>query len=65
MSDLHFVNHGSIITCTPQTEVGKRWLDANVNAEPYMWMGQSLCIEGFRNAYDVAMGAREDGLEVD
>jgi hypothetical protein len=63
MADLHFSNHGSIITCTPLTDAGQQWIDDNVESEGYQWLGRSLGIE-WRFAEAIARGAISDGLKV-
>jgi hypothetical protein len=55
--DFRVTNHGSIITIQPLTDEATTWLDENVEAEGWQWMGPSLCVEP-RMA-----GALVDGIE--
>lgn len=54
---------GSIFQITPLSDAAKAWIDANVEAEGYMWMGSSLCVE-HRYIADIVAGMQSAGLKV-
>ncbi|MBN9314222.1 MAG: hypothetical protein J0I99_00630 [Devosia sp.] len=58
--DLDFAFMGSIVLCTPVTDVARTWIDDHVSEES-MWYGGSLCIEP-RYLDDFVAGAMSDGL---
>lgn len=64
MPDLRFSSHGSIVTIAPETERGRQWMDDNLAAESWQWLGNSLGVE-WRFAEDIFNGALGDGLEVE
>jgi hypothetical protein len=63
MADVRFVNHGSLVGIDAVSDAAKTWIDDNVTAEGYMWIGGVLMCES-RFAFDIACGMRNDGLEV-
>lgn len=54
---------GSIYQLTPLSEAAKAWISENVQAEGFMWMGSSLCVE-HRYIADIVQGMQDAGLEV-
>jgi hypothetical protein len=61
--DIRVENHGSVTLLRPLNEVGRRWLDDNVQAEDWQWLGGALACEP-RTVFNVVDGAEGDGLEV-
>jgi hypothetical protein len=59
--DFRISNHGSIITIQPLTDDATIWLDENVEAEGWQWLGPSLCVEP-RMAGAIVDGFEEAGL---
>ncbi len=57
-------NGGSIFQFEPLTEAAKDWIEENVQAESWQFMGSSLCVE-HRYAGDLAAGMIADGLVVE
>jgi hypothetical protein len=64
MADFVLANHGTIMTLRPNTEAAQAWLDANVEAEAWQWLGPSLSIEP-RCAPALVQGIMDDGLSVE
>ena len=64
MIDARFHNHGSLIGIVPITMVAQDWIDENVNAEAYMWMGLVLYAEP-RYAHDIANAMAAAGLTIE
>jgi hypothetical protein len=63
-ADIRFDNHGAIILLAQLSPAGREWLEANVSAEPWQWLGNALAIEP-RCAVAVIEGALDAGLEVE
>jgi hypothetical protein len=63
MADVIFHNSGSVVGIEAVSDAAKDWINDNVAAEPYMWMGPTLYAES-RYAYDIAVGMRNEGFEV-
>jgi hypothetical protein len=38
-------NYGSIVGITPMTPAAREWIDENVSAEPWQWLGATLNID--------------------
>lgn len=62
--DVRFCNHGSICTLTPVSVTAREWMANHIEAEPYMWMGPSLCVEA-RYVAAIVDGMVADGLSVE
>jgi hypothetical protein len=58
--DIHYTNHGSIITMQPLTEAARDWMAEHL-PEDAMGFGDSIAIEP-RYFGEIAYGAQEDGL---
>ena len=63
MSDLLIADHGTIITIRPLSEAARQWLDDNVVAEPWQWLGGALCVDP-RCARDLANEIADAGFEI-
>lgn len=63
MSDFHIADHGSIITIRPVSEAARQWLDENVVAEPWQWLGGALCVDP-RCARDLIDEITAAGFEI-
>lgn len=61
--DLALENHGSVVLIDPRSDAGKAWLDANVGADPWQFVGRKIAAEP-RLVEAVAAGAEADGLVV-
>lgn len=59
MTDLQFINYGSIVMCHPLTDCGDHWLGEHI--ENPMTLGPAIAIEP-RYVPDIVEGARADGL---
>ena len=64
MFDVRFVNHGSLVGIEAMSDEAKAWIDENVAAEPYMWMGSTMMCES-RYAYDIAVGMLDAGMQIE
>jgi len=63
--DVLIENHGTIITVEPLTAKARAWINGNVSAEPWQWLGARLavdprCVEGLAGGLDEA-GFRVSG----
>jgi hypothetical protein len=63
MSDFLIADHGSIITIRPVSEAACEWLDENVAAEPWQWLGGALCVDP-RCARDLIDEIATAGFEI-
>lgn len=63
MPDFLVADHGSIIAIVPLTTAASKWLDANVAAEPWQWLGGALCVD-HRYAGDLTDAIAADGLDL-
>jgi hypothetical protein len=61
MRDLVIRPDSSIIQFIPLTERAKVWLEENTNAEPWQWLGSTLCVDR-RVAGDLLQGIAESDL---
>ena len=64
MIDARFHNNGSLIGIVPITTAAQDWIDENVEAEAYMWMGPVLYAEP-RYAHDIATAMAAAGLTIE
>jgi hypothetical protein len=62
-NDFLVIDHGSIVAIRPLTEAAEQWLDDNVVAEAWQWLGGSLCVDR-RCAAPLIVGIEADGFEV-
>lgn len=51
-------DEGSVVALTPLTDAASEWLDANVQAESWQWLGNALVID-HRYAQDILDGIEE------
>lgn len=58
--DLHYVNHGSIVTMEPLSDAARQWIDENI-PDDALRFGDSIAIEP-RYFGEIAYGAQSDGL---
>ena len=63
MSDFQIADHGTIISIRPLNEAARQWLDQNVVAEPWQWVGDALCVEA-RFARDLIIEIEQAGFVV-
>ena len=61
--DVEVVFHGSVVAFHLLSQDAKNFVDENVAAEGWQFMGDALCVD-FRFAENLAEGMRENGLEV-
>jgi hypothetical protein len=64
LADVSIAKEGSIITFTLNTEAAKDWVEDNVQAESWRWMGRSLCVD-YRDGAALREGMEDDGLVVE
>ena len=60
-ADVHVINHGSVVAFHLISQNAKTFVDENVQAEGWQFMGDALCVD-HRFAGDLAEGMRENGL---
>ena len=63
MTDIEITDCGSIVQLRPATPAGVEWIGANVESEPWQWMGPCLCVDR-RMAGDLIDGIVDAGLTV-
>jgi hypothetical protein len=61
--DLQFVSHGSVVLLSTGTDEGAAWVEENVGAESWQWLGDSIACEP-RMVGAVIEGALDGGLTV-
>lgn len=59
--DFTAVQEGSILRITPLSQAAKDWLNEEVEAEPWMWLGPTLCVD-WRCGGDILHGMEAAGL---
>jgi len=63
MNDFQIADQGSIFLIRPLNEAARQWLDENVVAEPWQWVGDALCVEA-RFARDLIIEIEQAGFVV-
>lgn len=64
MADVLLMNFdGTMVALRPVTGAARAWIDEYVAHEPYMWLGESLCLE-VRYAAPVVAGMELANLNV-
>ena len=53
--------HGPMVLLQPVSPAARRWLDENVEAEPWRWVGDALAVD--RPAVEELLAAMLDELE--
>ena len=61
--DIRLSDAGSLVQFEPLTDAAKEWISEFVEAEPYMWLGNRLCVES-RYAEEISNAMAEAGLVV-
>lgn len=61
--DVYVGNEGSVFTFQPATDTARQWIDENVEAEGWQWLGNTLVVD-HRFAQDLAQGMIDAGLVV-
>ena len=64
MSDVLVENHGSIAMLTPMSPEARKWVDENVQVEPWQRMGASIACEP-RSLDTLVEALQEDGFVVE
>lgn len=62
--DVRIENHG-LYTFEPLTPAAKAWIEDNVEAESWQWLGGRLCLDDRRLAMDLTQRMVDDGLIVE
>lgn len=62
--DVRVENHGTIYLFRIQSSRAARWVKAQVQTEPWQWLGNGLSVD-HRYARDLAAGMAADGLCVE
>lgn len=63
MADVAVSNEGTVVVIEPLTDAAQAWIEANVYAEAYQWMGRALVVD-HRYAPAIVAAMQEDGLVV-
>lgn len=61
--DIEVQSGGSVGLVIPRTAAGRSWVDENLHAERWRWIGGALAVES-RYAPDLTELMRDDGLMV-
>jgi hypothetical protein len=64
MADVTTNNEGAVIMFTPESDLGKQWVEDNLDLEPWQWRGNSFSVEP-TYVPDILKGMKEDGLKVE
>lgn len=64
MSDVRVESDSSMVLITPVSYVGRQWIDENIQAEGWQWLGGSLAVDK-RYAEPIVNGMLNDGLDVE
>ena len=64
MPDLRVDTHGTVVLLTPLTAKARRWIDNNVEIEPWQLFGDVIAVEP-RCVDGLIAGAIQDGLEIE
>ena len=64
MPDLRVDTHGTVVLLTPLTAKARRWIDSNVEIEPWQRFGDVIAVEP-RCVDGLIAGAIQDGLEIE
>ena len=56
-------NHLSIVLLRPLTKGARKWMEDNIAAEPWAWMGGAVACEP-RYVADIVDGMMDEGIEV-
>lgn len=64
MADFRVTNGGSMFLVHPLTQECRDWLDENVQAESWQWLGNALAVE-HRFIEDLVEGMQNDGLNAE
>jgi hypothetical protein len=62
--DVTIEDTGSVVLFRPTTEEGRAWLDDNIQAEPWQYMGSAIAVDR-RYAQAIADGLAGDGLVIE
>lgn len=63
MTDIHVVPDSTLVGIQPMTPAASEWINENVVAEGYQWLGNILWIEA-RYALPLLRGAHDAGLVI-
>ena len=63
MPDVIVDSYGSVVGLSPMTQAAREWIEENVAAESWQWLGGVLNVES-RYAADLVAGMQDDGLIV-
>ncbi len=63
-ADVLVANHGTVALFTPMTPDAHRWVEENVEVEPWQRLGSSIACDP-RCLEQLVEGMREDGLVVE
>lgn len=62
--DFDLANSGSLVGLTPLSPAAREWMQENVSAESWQYMGATLWIDG-RMAEAIVEGIQNDGMTID
>lgn len=62
MIDFTIADHGSLFLIRPVSKAARQWLDENVVAEPWQWLGGALAVD-HRFARDILAELVDAGFE--
>lgn len=62
-ADVAFEDHGTVVLIRPLSPAAEKWLNDNVQCEPWQKMGNAIAGEP-RMVHDVMSGMEADGLHV-
>jgi hypothetical protein len=62
-TDFHVRNGGTVFAFTPLTTAASEWIEENVQAESWQWLGRSLVVD-HRYAEPLIRGILDSGLSI-
>ena len=64
MADIEVTNHGTVVAFRVVSDGALDWINANLETEPWQWMGDSLVVDHGYAGFLVDLFQAEAGLEV-
>jgi len=64
-ADIKIENQSGVFVVTPMTPAGCKWINDNVQIEPWQRLGESFACDDRRMSMDIAQGALDAGLTVE
>lgn len=63
MTDIRVHPEGTVVAISPETPAARQWIEENVQAEGWQWLGNMLVVD-HRYALPLLRGAHDAGLVI-